>query len=282
MIEFVREFAETGFVSAHDALIPAAEYMEVYQIYDAIFFAEANRPARSLIHRASIAWLSDQSNTISYSHAPVGFEDRKGRPEKDNKTYFQYNSSFGSLLADANCLLKSGDLSELLSRLATIDELSRRIFFTHLKEIDCELNHKLSTTFGSLSKEDFPIVTKIIRYESNQRCATGVHFDKSVLTLLHHGSDMENDPFRICAPNKHASYDFNNMSAPRRLANSPESSVIGIVFPGMLFSLAGIQEIQASPHGVNRSLNTKETRHSIISFLLMPGMDLSGLETKAD
>ena len=264
-----------GYITIPDTTLSDEKYCRLYWLYDRIFCDKTDTDeCVKFINESAIEWLSDANNTYNYSFAPVGFSDRLQRLDKDNKKYFQFNDEFGSFLKSKTEFNYFDELREFVDILCCIHNTSQYVFYNSLKMLNAHID--ISRLFNDFNK--LHMLIKLLRYYPSQSDATGIHYDKSALTLVHHGSDMHDDTFKICCDTN--SMDIKGMLTPTRYVSDKRIKGTGILFPGLLFNLAGISKIRASPHCVTRSIGDGEYRHSTIVFLMIPGISTSGIPTK--
>ena len=106
--------------------------------------------------------------------------------------------------------------------------------------------------------------------------ATGRHFDKSLLTLVMHASDVAEDKFLI-GPNPLVS-PGQTMRPVDRYVEDPLLPGTGLLFPGGLWTKIGVRAIKPSPHAVE-PVTGDGVRYSTIAFLMLPEANLDDVIT---
>ena len=100
------------------------------------------------------------------------------------------------------------------------------------------------------------------------------HFDKSVLTLIWDSDDDNNDCLLICENTKNP--NLKALKKPERRYAQSVDQTSAILIGGLALPIMRI-DVEPTLHGV--ALPKKEYRHAIISFMLLPGIDMSDWQT---
>lgn len=275
-LDVVESVVKAGFVGIHDQLPSQQWFDALYALYDQLIDRRIDDAGLSSLSDECAAWGELPGNRNAFAGAPVGFRDRRQTAGKEQKTYFQYNREFGHYLKSS----KGGSFYRdplfriFCERLDSIAVIAQRVFHAALHELTEPhdgLAHALWGFYGGAS-----VHVKVLRYEPDAKWATTPHFDKSALTFVLNADDLDQgESFRI-APYK-PGITAEELQAPSRATDDISSPSIGLLFPGMCLRAMGVN-IQPSPHGVV-PLQTDRKRHSMIAFLMAPGIDTNEMIT---
>lgn len=270
-------FETIGVTEVIGGVLSDREYRNLYSLYDALFYDQSNKHISISIQDAALYWNSVKKNSSAYTSAPIGFNDRRVRNDKEQKTYFQYCLDFGDYIKSLNIYKDSQVLRKFIYELNRIVDITKEQIKVSLETLEKELPKKIKNIIPDFN--DIKILIKVLSYHPSEDWATGVHYDKSALTLVHHGSDMKNEPFRITSYNKSKYPDISEMLIPQRYIDNENNPGTGLLFPGLLFGISGVEEIKPSPHVVAKQFSEGQ-RYATIGFLMIPELDASSISTK--
>jgi len=183
----------------------------------------------------------------------------------------QYIKEYYDLLKEkyAEMLNKYPNVNSFLSNMDKIDSMAKSMFVPAIKELSASYPIFKDRLYGK--HKELSIISKIVRYQKGKETQWGTtaHFDKSALTLIWDSNDNNHESLVICPDNQHPS--MNNLIRPdRRYANSDTASSTMLIV-GAALQKNGIS-LKPTLHGV---LPLKqEYRHAVISFALIPDIDI--------
>ncbi|AZL60197.1 hypothetical protein EI545_15995 [Tabrizicola piscis] len=119
---------------------------------------------------------------------------------------------------------------------------------------------------------------KVLAYFPSEDWATGKHFDKSLLTLVMHATDVKSDKFVIGPFSQDGTSKF--LETPDRYVSDRTKPGKALIFPGMMWEKLGVPSLKPSPHAVMPHRGPG-IRFSVIAFLLAPNLNLRDLFSRS-
>lgn len=251
-------------------------YEEIYKNFG--MFIETindNEDLAKLIRETENKFLADAELKDRYCQAPPSYRDPRKNPSKrHDKVYFQFVKEHYQLIQEEypELLIKYPIIKMFLDSMLKLDEISKTLFLQALDKLEKDLPGIKEKIFGDY--EELTVISKIVRYEKSEKWGTTPHFDKSALTLIWDSSDPDNDCLLVCE-------DSNNptMAAfkkPTRLFTNQDGKTSTLLITGLALPEIDIN-VSPTAHGV-APIKT-EIRYAVISFLLVPHLDMTKLQT---
>lgn len=268
-------FDTRGYYLRPRAVPSAADFARLYAVFDRVFGDQGDVSVLEDIQSRAEMWCSEDGNRSAFSQAPVGFRDRRLRPDKSHKAYFQYCREFGYFMRGfrGGSYELSTDFRLLVDALDELVNHAEREF-EHVTTALCDAFPEHMPRRDELRASS--VLVKLLAYYPEANWATSPHYDKSALTMVLNASDIAEDRFRI-GPFRHSS-DADRLTAPDRAVNDDSEAGTAVVFPGMLWPLMGCDFLMPSPHAV-MPLERATVRYSAIAFQLPSGLATDDLRT---
>ncbi len=267
---------EKGFLELGNKSFSKKDYADVYYYFDRfIDLFDEDIAFADLMNTSEKIFLSDASIKSRYCSAPPSFRDpRKNSTKRFPKIYFQFIKEHYDLLVGSGNIPNNPDIHNFFRYMQAIDSSSKEIFKSILSDLEKEMPGITALAYGK--HNDLTVVTKIVRYEQAEDGTWGTtpHVDKSALTLILNSDDVNDESLWLCE-------DINNPSLaklhkPERIFNKSFSCSSALLIPGIELLKVGFS-LMPTVHGVRPI--TRPYRHAVISFLLIPDVDMSQVIT---
>lgn len=251
------------------------DFNKVYKNYDE--FIEAMNDPVLLENMAHLEqdFLGIEKESKRYCSAPPSYRDPKvHKQKKHNKVYYQFIKENYDLLQSkyTHLLEKYPVINQFLQGMLQVDQMAKQMFTVVLDQMSLKCPGIKEVFYGN--HNELTVLTKIVRYEKTEKWGTTAHFDKSGLTFIWDSNDEDDDSLLTCADVLMPSLD--SLIKPNRFYAHKMDFSSTILIAGSAFSKVGIN-IKPTLHGV--APIKKDYRHAIISFLLIPDIDMSDLKT---
>lgn len=278
-INYLEQLKEEGFVEVKNPHVIKKEYNAIYETFELVI-AEAHKNSK---FAETLKRLEKEFQNTDYKEvfcgAPAGcYRDCTPQERKfDNKKYFQFSSEFHTFVRHHH-----GEILEeyplfrtLLTQLENVDSGSKKIFGRLLTSFENTHPTVLHAMYGNRGK-DLTVITKVLSYDpSAKELGTAPHYDKSGLTLILDNDDAVNDRLVLSAYQQE--FDFSKLKAPTRQFENSAAYSSALFIVGSLLQHQSIS-IQPTPHAV-LPFQSQHNRHSLISFALLPHIDMTGAPT---
>ena len=116
------------------------------------------------------------------------------------------------------------------------------------------------------------VISKIVRYNQTDSWGTTPHRDKSALTFIWDSTDKNDESLIVCSDIHNPS--TKNLALPKRQFSQSKDCTSTILIPGLSLQKVGFP-LPATVHGVLPF--TSAHRFAVISFLLVPDIDMSSV-----
>lgn len=275
----LNEITENGYATLRRSMPSRYNFGALYALFDQVANIHCfEKQQNSRIKAEADAWQMMAGNQAAYAGAPMGFNDRRARTDKAEKYYFQYCREFHYYLRShhASTYYQCPVFAAFAEKLFELSDLADGIFRGLAKELDNGAGNLSRVLFGNCGTPS--ILLKVLCYEPSTTWGTVPHFDKSALSLVMNTDDVERENFRI--GQYRPGITTEELTAPDRIVEDGTAPGNALLFPGMCLYAIGESQIMPTPHGVLPVSNNRR-RHSLIAFLLAPGIDTSAMETNS-
>ena len=150
--------------------------------------------------------------------------------------------------------------------------MAKKFFTVILDSIEQDYPGIKKLMYGN--NQELTVITKIVRYKNTDNWHEKPHFDKCGLTLIWDNDD-DHKSLMICEDTLHPTKAA--LRLPKRNYANQNDVTSALLIGGLCFKSQGI-DINPTLHYVAPIKN--EYRHSLISFLLIPGIDTSNIKTE--
>lgn len=209
-----------------------------------------------------------------FCSAPPSYRNPKeDLTKRHNKIYFQFIHEYYQFLREQN-IQEISNVYPFLDKMDEIDCMAKRIFGETLEVLDNDYPNIKKLFYGN--HQELTVITKIVRYDQAEpdRWATTAHFDKSGLSLIWGSSDDNNESLLICEDTQNPSLE--KLKIPSRNFARQNDASSAILIAGAALQKVGI-DMKPTLHGVAPIKNPH--RFAVISFLLIPDIDMSDIKT---
>jgi len=257
-MSIVDDFRLKGFSIIEEECCHNFNFSKLYNEFDKfVEFMETDKGkiiAKQTGEEWNFASLSDYMWTIP------GFKDKRGISGVEPRVYFWGSSEYALLLRKKMLTNQLASEAKFLYTFSQLYEFCITIFQVCIDSIQSEFgfNNKLYNSKGKLS-----FYLRILRYDTSNGVTANPHYDKSVLSLNLHSSDIENC-FVIGTKAQDNNFSWANYASPNQGSISKT-----VVYPGLCFNECFEAGILASPHAVLRFKNGKN-RFACVAFLFLP------------
>jgi hypothetical protein len=265
-----------GFFEVANQQFLKTDYNDLYKKFDTFIDLMSQNPDfAGMMYFSEKSFLSSPKQKSRYCSAPPSFRNPREHPTKRfNKIYFQFILEHYALIKQehAEYLTTNPDAQKFLGAMLSVDQIAKDIFSAAIEAIDKKCPGFKQTMYGKHG--ELTVITKVVRYEKIDGWGTTPHFDKSALSLVWDSNDDNDDSLLICENRLHPSLEA--LVKPIRGYSHKKDTTSAILIAGSAFSKVGI-DIKPTLHAV--APIQKQYRHAIISFLLIPDIDMSDLKT---
>lgn len=263
-----------GYIEIENKSILKENYKTLYKKFDVFIEKMSNdKDFANKVYSSEKMYAANEALKKRYCNAPPSYRDPVTHPTKRfNKIYCQYIVEHHELLKQDETLPK--EALEFYSLMNQVDSASKAIFHEQLQKLEKEKPGIQKLLYGSHT--DLTVISKIVRYKKDleHKWGTTPHFDKSALSLILDSDDKDNDSLLICEDVESPSIE--SLHKPHRMYAHKEDATSALLIPGLAFKQEK-WDIKPTLHGVAAFDN--EYRHAIISFLLIPDIDMANLQT---
>ncbi len=249
-------------------------YKEIYDNFDCfIEYIEKNPSFAKDIDTLEHEYLSHKDIKKRYCSAPPSFRDpKKNFQKRFDKVYFQFIREHYDLAMKnhSDIFREKPEVVAFLNGMKKLDEHAKERFNTIIESIDKEKPGFKALVYGK--HNDLTVISKIVRYNQTESWGTTPHRDKSALTLIWDSTD-KNDESLILCPDIH-NPATKDLVLPKRQFSQRDDCTSTILIPGLSLQKV-VFPLPATVHGVQAF--TTPYRHAVISFLLVPDIDMSSV-----
>lgn len=249
-------------------------YEELYRSFDKfIELMSSDKDFSINMHDLEKEFLSIQEYKKRYCSAPPSYRDPKLHSTKRfNKIYFQFVKDHYDFISikhpEALCQKKSA--TEFLRSMDKLDTMAKELFVELIDKLEENRPGIKEILYGG--HKELTVISKIVRYEKTEGWGTTPHCDKSAITLIWGSDDDNDDSLLLCEDMQNPS--VKKLHKPKRLFSQKDDITSTILISGSACTKVGI-DLKPTVHGV--APIQKEYRHAVISFLLIPDIDMSDL-----
>lgn len=263
-----------GFQELPNQLVLKQDYRELYKSFDDfIELMETNQEFAQKVHDLESRFLGEKAQKARYCSAPPSYRDpRHHSTKRFDKIYFQFIREHYDLVKDEFRGIAAAH--KFIESMRYLDESSKIMFKKMLPKIEERYPGFTEKVMGK--HNDLTVISKIVRYHKGDTVQWGTtpHVDKSALSLILDSDDHDNDSLWLCENTTNPTID--GIKKPIRSYAHRDDCSSALVIPGAALVKAGI-DLHPTVHGV--APITKPFRHAVISFLLVPDMDMSDIVT---
>lgn len=263
-----------GFCEIGNRHFIKADYNELYRTFDQFIDLMGNDQDFALgIHTIEQDFLSIDAHKKRYCAAPPSYRDpREHSTKRFSKIYFQFIKEHYELVQDQYEDIYKYDpaVEAFLNSMERLDAMARILFTDILDKLDTRKPGIKALIYGN--HNELTIISKIVRYEKTEKWGTTPHRDKSCISLIWDSDDDHDDSLVICQDTQNPS--FKKLEKPERVFSGKQGVTSTILIPGAACAKIGI-ELNPTVHGVLPI--THDYRHAVISFLLVPDIDMSDI-----
>jgi hypothetical protein len=271
--EIDHSFKTQGFVEIGNKELLKQNYHNLYKSFDEfIDHMSKNESAAQTIYESEKNFLAVEENKKRYCAAPPSYRDpRTHATKRFSKIYSQFiKEHYDFLKQDAH--YADPKVCNFFDNMAHIDATSKKFCVSILEQLEKTYPGIKEKAYGN--NKELTVISKIVRYEKTERWGTTAHFDKSALSLIWDSNDEHDDSLILCQSLEHPTLDA--MVKPTRTYSGKKDITSTILIPGLALKKAGFN-LKATLHGV--APLKREYRHAVISFLLIPFMDMTDLKS---
>lgn len=280
-ILFGMELKSKGFIELENQQALKKDYDDLYNSFDKMIQdIKDNTELFEFLNNTEKEFLTDTVQKERYCSAPPSYRDPEIHTQKrHNKIYFQYVKEYFDLLKGKHTemLNKYPNVNIFLSNMDKIDSMAKALFAPIIEELSASYPTIKDRLYGK--HKELSIISKIVRYKKGKdtQWGTTAHFDKSALTLIWDSNDNNHESLVICPDNQHPS--MNNLIRPERKYADSQTTSSTMLIVGSALKKDGI-DLKPTLHGVHPL--KQDYRHAVISFALIPDIDMSDLKTDYD
>ena len=269
-----KQLQEKGFVEVNNTDMTKNDYNKLYSNFDNfIDMIDSNPTFAAQLYLSEKEFLLNEIQKKRYCGAPPSYRDPKVHTTKRfNKIYFQYIKEYHDQLKAEPTLPQVA--KNFLDDMNKLDFVSKIQFNKILNQL--EHDHAGIKKLLYSNNNDLTVISKIVRYKKDDafKWGTTPHFDKSALTLIWDSNDDNNDSLILCDDPNNPSID--KLHKPERIYAHQENASSALLITGSAAQKAG-WNLKPTLHGVTAF--KKDYRHAVISFLLIPDIDMSNFQT---
>lgn len=251
------------------------DYKEIYDNFDHfIEYAENDPSFIKHIHTLETEYLANEEVKKRYCSAPPSFRDPKKNIQKRfDKVYFQFIKEYYEMAVTNHpeMFKDKPQVIAFLDGMKRLDDHAKERFATIIDELDKEKPGFKDIVYGK--HKDLTVISKIVRYNQTKVWGTTPHRDKSALTFIWDSTDKNDESLIVCLDNHNPA--TKDLVVPQRQFSQKEDCTSTILIPGLSLQKVGFP-LPATVHGVKASFTTPH-RHAVISFLLVPDIDMSSV-----
>ena len=247
------------------------DYKKLYGDFDCfIQLMEDDKSFSGRIHALEGEFSAMEEYRARYCSAPPSYRDPRERAKRFDKIYFQFIKEHLHLMEKSHPDLFSynHDITAFFEGMKAVDTMAKGMFVKIIDSLEVSMPGIKSTLYGK--HKELTVISKIVRYKKTDQWGTTPHCDKSGMTLIWDSDDKSNESLLLCEDVQHPS--VTKLKRPCRSYTLREDVTSAILIPGLACTKVGI-DLKPTVHGVAPIKN--EYRHAVISFLLVPDIDLS-------
>lgn len=271
-----KQLQTKGFIEIKNDTFLKDNYTKLYEQYDTfIELMTTDESLFSMLAQSEKEFVSMPQQKQRYCAAPPSYRDPLLHTKKiNNRIYFQYIKEHFELIKDkyASTLQQSPSLTNFFEHLHAVDAMAKK-YFAHALDSFEQSCPGIKQVFYSNNNE-LTVVTKVVRYKRTENWHEKPHFDKCGLTLIWDNDD-NHQSLMLCdnplQPTK------NNLKLPERKYAHLNDATSTLLISGLCLEMLD-SKVRPTLHYVGPIQN--EYRHSLISFLLIPGIDTSNMKTE--
>lgn len=263
-----------GFCEIGNHLFLKKDYNELYKNFDHFINLMNNDQNFAIqVYELEKEFLSNENCKKRYCSAPPSYRDPRAHSTKRfNKIYFQFIKEHHDLIIEkhSDLFACNPDAVAFLNNMEKLDAIARELFTKIIDSLEQSRPGIKAILHGN--HKELTIISKIVRYEKTEGWGTTPHRDKSCISLIWDSNDENDDSLLLCQDMENPS--INKLKKPQRFFSGKNDITSTILIPGAACSKVGI-DLKPTVHGV--APIQKEYRHAVISFLLVPDIDMSDI-----
>ena len=260
-----------GFFEIKNCHFLKRDYNRLYEKFDSfIDLMDHNEAEFSQIQKFEKDFLSIQAYKKRYCSAPPSYRNPRTHTQKRfNKIYFQFINEHYELSKE---VITHPSISNFFSEMLNIDAMAKVVFAEILDLM--EKDHPGITDLAYGQYKDLTVISKIVRYDKSNGWGTTPHCDKSALTLIWDSDDDNDESLVICQDMSNPK--IKNLTLPHRDFSHQLDATSTLLISGSIWEKIGVT-LKPTVHAV--APIKKQRRHAVISFLLIPDIDMSTIPT---
>lgn len=263
-----------GFKELPNRLMLKQDYRELYKSFDDFIELIENNPEfAQKVHDLESRFLGNKTQKARYCSAPPSYRDpRHHSTKRFDKIYFQFIREHYDLVKEE--FRGIAGAHKFIESMRYLDESSKIMFKKMLPKVEAHYPGFTEKVMGKHS--ELTVISKIVRYRRGDtpHWGTTPHVDKSALSLILDSDDHDDDSLWLCEDTSNPTME--GIKKPARIHSHKDDRSSALVIPGAACVKAGI-DLKPTVHGV--APITTPFRHAVISFLLIPDMDMSDIVT---
>jgi hypothetical protein len=249
------------------------DYERLYQNFDRFIDLMSNDKDFAVqIYELEKEFLSFDTCKKRYCSAPPSYRDPRVHASKRfNKIYFQFIKEHYDLLKQNHSdILRNQIANDFFQDMARLDAMAKELLVEIIELLEKSRPGIRDILYGK--HKELTVISKIVRYEKIEGWGTTPHCDKSGISLIWGSDDDNDDSLLVCEDMENPSIE--KLQKPLRLFSNKDNVTSTILIPGSACAKVGI-DLKPTVHGV--APIHKEYRHAVISFLLIPDIDMSDI-----
>ena len=262
-----------GFCEIGNHKFLKSDYERLYQNFDEfIALMSHDQDFAIRVYDFEKEFLSFDECKKRYCSAPPSYRDpRVHSTKRFNKIYFQFIKEHYELLKQNHPdILDNKVAHDFFQDMDRLDAMAKELFVEVIELLEQSRPGITDILYGK--QKELTVISKIVRYEKTEGWGTTPHCDKSGITFIWGSDDDNDDSLVLCEDMQNPSIE--KLRKPLRLFSNKENVSSTILIPGSACAKVGI-DLKPTVHGV--APIQKEYRHAIISFLLIPDIDMSDI-----
>lgn len=270
-----QQLKNQGFVEIENRDFLRKNYTELYEKFDTLITMTHEGGFAEFLSNSEKQFSAMDAYSLRYCAAPPSFRDPHVHDKKiNNRIYFQFiKEHYDFIKANyPEAVQKYPQLIGLFDDLSTVDTVSKKLFTDIVDEMEPQCPGIKKLMYGD--NQELTVVTKVVRYKKTDDWHEKPHFDKCGLTLIWDNDDNHKS-LMVCKDTLHPTRAA--LKLPERKYADQADATSTLLIGGLCLASQGI-DINPTLHYVGPIEN--EYRHSIISFLLVPGIDTSNMQTE--
>jgi len=268
------ELQSRGYVEIGNYHFLKPDYMRLYNAFDNFLKALGDDDFYSKIVHFDDKFLLNEKNKKRYFNAPVNTPNASVYFADESKKTFQFIKEYYELMfaRDELFLKQQAAAAEFFACMNSIDLMARDLFARLLDLLEKNRPGIKKIFYGNYG--ELTIVSRIVRYDKTENWGVVPHRDMCALSLIWDSDDTNDESLLLCEDTKKPS--LKKLFQPLRVFSQKDFITSTILFPGLGCKKANI-DLDSTLHAV--APISKDHRHAVMSFLIVPDMYIPEEET---